>query len=165
MKTIFTSTNFFNAINSDFSLAQIFVVILFFENYLIYIENSSLLNISIDLGNLKPAPFVLFFIFITVAKIGWQFCSHILDSLKDRIGQPQHGVLVSKKVHFTVFLLFVLSSVYMFNNYEKFSNPGETILSQICLTLAGFTTMVTAFLFYMAKIGYALDDEVKIREY
>jgi hypothetical protein len=102
----------FNVINDNTALAQVFVVIFFFEDYLIMFQNTSLLNTTLDFKNIALQPFILFFIFIALSKVIWFLWHLFLIWLKHRIGLGRSEGEVYKKVSVIAFMLCILLFVY-----------------------------------------------------
>ncbi|GAA5044262.1 hypothetical protein GCM10011506_47870 [Marivirga lumbricoides] len=103
------------------ALAQIFVVILFFENYLILFQEASLFQLTIDLGNIQLAPFIWFFIFIASGRFVWIASSFLIGFIKDKINSDFDSIKLDSKHHFNAFLLLILSFTYLIN-IENFNN-------------------------------------------
>jgi hypothetical protein len=113
--------NLIPAIGDASALAQIFVVILFFENYLILFQETSLFQLTIDLGNIQLTPFIWFFIFIAVGRFVWIAISFLINFIKDKTNFAFDNEKLDSKHHFNAFLLFVLSFTYLIS-IESFNH-------------------------------------------
>lgn len=63
----------FDVINSNIALARAIIVILFFENFSIYINKTSLFNTTLSLTELELKPLLFFFVFLAGMKLLWIF--------------------------------------------------------------------------------------------
>jgi len=103
----------FNVINDNAALAQVFVVIFFFEDYLIISQDTSLLHTVIDFKNIALQPFISFFVFIVLAKVLWFLWHLFLIWLKGRLDLNQGEGDVYKKVSLLAFMLSILLFTYI----------------------------------------------------
>lgn len=112
----FLSKNFLAVINDSTALAQVFVVILFFENYLITFEQSSLFQLTIDFDSIELAPFLWFFVFIAGFKLLWWVFHITLALIKSKLDWLlDTDFPLSSKIHFLAFLLVWLIGFYFYN--------------------------------------------------
>ncbi len=111
----FLSKNFLTVINDSTALAQVFVVILFFENYLITFQQSSLFQLTIDFDSVELAPFLWFFVFIAGFKVLWWIFHLIAVLIRSKLDWLNMDFQLNSKIHFLAFLLVCLISFYFYN--------------------------------------------------
>lgn len=102
----------FNVINDNAALAQVFVVIFFFEDYLILVEKKSLLDTTLDFDKITLHPFILFFVFIALAKTFWFLWHMGLVLLKHKLDLLSGEGDIYKKVSVLAFMLGILLFTY-----------------------------------------------------
>ena len=91
---------------------MVFVVILFFENYLIYFDQSSLFRLTVDFDSIKLAPLLWFFYFIAFSKIFWWTFHFCINMIKSKLGWSNDDFCLNSKVHFLSLLLVVPIAAY-----------------------------------------------------
>lgn len=98
------------AIDDSRVLVHAFIVIFFFEDFLIITKQSSLLHTSITFDSIQLQPFVIFFVVLTVSRILWWYIHLTIYSVQTFF--QQNTGYENKRDSHTAFLLFILSSVY-----------------------------------------------------
>ena len=78
--------NLFNVIHDNIALANVFIFVLFFENYLIISQDNSLLSTTFDFKTISLQPFILFLVFIVLSKILWWIWHVMLDQSMYKTG-------------------------------------------------------------------------------
>ena len=110
MTPTWASKNLIPAIGNTKALIHVFIVILFFENYSIYTQQKSLLDISISFDKVQLAPFICFFYFIAAAKAVWFFIAFTRVFLLYKFDTNE---TIPSAASFMVFLLFILIFAYI----------------------------------------------------
>jgi hypothetical protein len=103
-----------NVINDNEVLARIFVVIFFFENYTLILDNRSLLSSAFRFDSLSLKPIIFFFAFIALGKALWFVWHFLLTLLRMKLNlHASWDEGVDKKVSVLAFLLCVLLLTYL----------------------------------------------------
>ena len=106
------SKYFLSVIHNSNLLAQIFIVILFAENFNILFNNESILNLNFSFNNMPVKPFILFVIFIFLSRIIWVILDYFME-LFFNINSNKNNIRINKKVAFNSFLLFSLCIIFL----------------------------------------------------
>lgn len=104
------SKNILSFISHSIVLAQMFVIILFFECYSIKFENQSLFDLTVNFDDIHLKPFFAFLYFIAVCRIVWVLLNLIKFTFN--LYTIDLSTEFSSKVSFTAFLLLILCSYY-----------------------------------------------------
>lgn len=165
MNKEFLYKNFLAVISNSLALAQVFVVILFFENYFIYSQKTSLFDLTIDFDHIALNPFLWFFFFIAGAKIVWFIIVYVLVELINiRLDFQDDGIKFSSNVHFTIFLLICLSAVYL-HSISMNTSMAPFNAEQHCflfMLYEGVFYIITTFgVLTMLIIGVKTDNETE----
>jgi len=99
------------AIDDTRVLVHVFIVIFFFEDYLIITQQTSLLNTTISFSSIPLQPFVIFFAALAVGRLAWWYIHLSIEAIKQFRGDGYTGDQ-SKRDSYTSFLLFIFSVVY-----------------------------------------------------
>ncbi|HJW29483.1 MAG TPA: hypothetical protein VJ508_09535 [Saprospiraceae bacterium] len=99
------------AIDDTRVLVHVFIVIFFFEDYLIITQQTSLLNTTISFSSIPLQPFVIFFAALAVGRLAWWYIHLSIEAVKQFRGNGYTGDQ-SKRDSYTSFLLFASSLVY-----------------------------------------------------
>jgi hypothetical protein len=99
------------AIDDSRVLVHVFIVIFFFEDYLIIAQQTSLLNTTISFSSIPLQPFVIFFAALAVGRILWWYIHLSYESIQQFRGRGYTGDQ-SKRDSYTAFLLGASSFVY-----------------------------------------------------
>ncbi len=141
----------FNVINDNTALAQVFVVIFFFEDYLIIFQDTSLLQTTLDFKTISLQPFVLFFVFIALSKVLWFLWHLLIMWLKSKAGLREEGNgEVYKKASVLAFMLCILLFVYFglvetdqtFAPVSALEHPFWNRVTMLIPLFAGFICMI-----------------------
>ncbi|AUC76028.1 hypothetical protein [Olleya sp. Bg11-27] len=152
--------NLISAINSTKSLIQVFIVILFLENYLIISTQKSLFNTSISFEKIHIAPFLFYFLSVAVAKFLWfvifsikLFIPFKIFSFKKEEEESNNKIPISTS--FRLFLLFILSSIYLVLLSGKeclpFDNEKYAIFNNMYFIFCFGTALTSLFLCFTYK--------------
>lgn len=107
----FLKNKLIQAIDDSRVLIQVFIVIFFFEDFLIISQKTSLLQIAIKLDSISPLPFVLFFVIIAASWVLW-YSVHLIIYAFEEIFRIKHRGDQIKRDSFTAFLLMILTITY-----------------------------------------------------
>ena len=135
------------AIDDSRVLVHAFIVIFFFEDFLIITKQTSLLHTSISFDSISLQPFVIFFVVLTASRILWWYIHLTIHAVQNFSGRNTGHE--SKRDSYTAFLLFILSSVYSWQFLTKESIRPVTwvehpyLFAFICLAL--IATIVLSF--------------------
>jgi hypothetical protein len=99
------------AIDDSRILVHVFILIFFFEDFLIITKQTSLLHTSISFDSISPQPFVIFFVVLTASRILWWYIHLTIYSIQSTFNRIGTGY-ENKRDSYTAFLLLILSSVY-----------------------------------------------------
>jgi hypothetical protein len=116
-----------NVIHDNLLLAQVFVVIFFFEDYFIIAQNTSLLRATFNFDTISLLPFILFLASIALLKLTWFIWHFAIIFIKNKLWSS--GEQVSKKASITTFLLCIFITVYIcqINYYREHLCPISAI--------------------------------------
>src|ERR1041385_4260828 len=101
----------FSVIEDNRALVSVFIVIFYFEDFMICSQNTSLLRTAVSFDSIPLLPFILFFAIIAVSKIAWHIIHYSIHAFLDLLGKPSFGDQ-SIRDSFTAFLLCIFSGVY-----------------------------------------------------
>jgi len=99
------------AIESTKSLMQLFVVILFFENFSLLFYKKTLWTLNIQFKQIELKPFLCFFFFLAVSKMLW----FAVDTAKNFLSRENEDDLkIDGQSSFLMFVLSILIFCYLF---------------------------------------------------
>ncbi|WP_299884332.1 hypothetical protein [uncultured Lacinutrix sp.] len=110
----------FPFIENSILLSQMFVILLFFENYSLYIYEESIFDLKIEFDLIKLKPFFAFIYFLAITKGIWW----VLNTVKifsSSFYNDDEAVKIKRKQSFTLFLLLIVTSFYLF---KIMNNPS-----------------------------------------
>jgi hypothetical protein len=136
------------AIDDSRVLVHVFILIFFFEDFLIITKQTSLLHTSISFDSISLQPFIIFFVVLTASRILWWYIHLTIYSIQSAFNWSGTGY-ENKRDSYTAFLLFILSSVYSWQFLTKESIRPVTwvehpyLFAFICLAL--IATIIFSF--------------------
>jgi acetyltransferase-like isoleucine patch superfamily enzyme len=141
--------NLIPVIGNTKALIHVFIVILFFENYFLLVQEKSLLSIDIYFDKLKLAPFICFFFFIAVFKVIWLITCFVRTFIISKYITITDNTTISAHTSFITFTLFILILAY-FNiaapDHLPIKEVDHFILSRLyggfCILIAGASLFV-----------------------
>lgn len=152
--------SFISVLNNNIILAQLCVVVLFFECFTIYFDGKSLLNISLDFKSLNLKPFIAFIYFIVITKIIW----FIIVSIKNRFQKPKKDLpSVSYEISYLIFLLGILNLFYI-NLIEANSNLLPITENNFLFLLIFFSLLLVVIISFSMLYHFNIEFNEKKEE-
>jgi hypothetical protein len=147
-------------------LAQVFVLIFFFENYLIYFNHPSLFLTTLDFKHIPLHPFVTFFFFVAFFRVLWAGF-HLLWTFI-RGNWWINDFILHSNVVFTAFLLSFLIGCYLWNitfqdSFTPVNEVEHPILNSIFYSFVIVAFSGCVFVTLTAQIDYPSENKQKKR--